>query len=98
MIKKRKISSSLAVGLAAWLVLFFSGTVTCQATEKKNIPPTTADHTRFKALKKTFTNGQEVTRACLGCHTEAAKQVHDSIHWTWDWEDNLGKKQALNNF
>jgi hypothetical protein len=35
----------------------------------------TADHSKFIQLQKPFKSGQEVTEACLSCHTEAAKQV-----------------------
>jgi len=63
----------------------------------------TADHGRFKALQQAFASGPEVTRACLTCHTEAAKQVHRSKHWTWEFLNpatgqRLGKKHVINNF
>jgi hypothetical protein len=63
----------------------------------------TADHSKFKELQQTFKTGPEVTRACLACHTEAAKQVHKSKHWTWeflnpDTHQRLGKKNTINNF
>lgn len=65
--------------------------------------PTTADHSKFEALKGPFASGPEVTRACLTCHTEAAKQVMGSIHWTWDYEhpetgQRLGKRRVINAF
>jgi len=81
------------------------------AAEKKAQPSaveqraarTTADHSKFEALQKDFQTGPEVTKACLSCHTEAAKQVHKTKHWTWEWvnPDNgqrLGKKHIVNNF
>lgn len=43
----------------------------------------TADHTKHEALKQTFDSGPEVTKACLSCHSEAAAQIHKTIHWTW---------------
>ena len=63
----------------------------------------TADHSRFKELQGPFVSGEEVTRACLSCHTEAAKQVIDTRHWTWDYSNpdtgqRLGKKTMLNGF
>jgi octaheme c-type cytochrome (tetrathionate reductase family) len=63
----------------------------------------TADHTKFEALQKPFASGPEVTRACLGCHTEAGKQFMHNIHWTWSYKDEvtgqqLGKKYLVNNF
>jgi octaheme c-type cytochrome (tetrathionate reductase family) len=64
---------------------------------------TTADHGKFKELQQDFKSGPEVTKACLACHTEAAKQVHHSKHWTWEFtnpQNNqlLGKKHVINNF
>ena len=83
--------------MAGWLVSLgvFSGTA--YASES------TADHSKFKELDKDFKTGPEVTKACLSCHTEAAKQVHKTPHWTWDFmnpttEQRLGKKNVLNNF
>ncbi|PLX36541.1 MAG: cytochrome C [Hyphomicrobiales bacterium] len=72
-----------------------------QKTAKK--PGATADHTKFEILQKPFASGPEVTQACLSCHTEAAKQVHKSIHWTWDYThpktgQKLGKKNVINAF
>ena len=63
----------------------------------------TADHSKFKELQQTFNSGPEVTKVCLSCHTEAAKQVHMTKHWTWEYrnpETNqlLGKKHVINNF
>jgi len=63
----------------------------------------TADHSKFEALKKPFASGPEVTKACLTCHTEAAKQVQKTKHWTWefmnpDTKQRLGKKNVINNF
>lgn len=63
----------------------------------------TADHSKFDELKKDFKSGPEVTKACLECHTEAAKQVHATKHWTWeflnpDTKQKLGKKNVINNF
>jgi len=63
----------------------------------------TADHTQFQALQGPFNSPEEVTEACLSCHTEAARQVMETPHWTWDYinEDTgqrLGKKTMLNSF
>lgn len=64
---------------------------------------TTADHSKFTELQKPFTSGPEVTKACLACHTEAAKQIHLTRHWNWEFlnpenKQRLGKKNILNNF
>jgi octaheme c-type cytochrome (tetrathionate reductase family) len=63
----------------------------------------TADHSKFKELQQSFATGPEVTQACLTCHTEAAKQVHSTKHWTWEFLNpdsgqQLGKKHIINNF
>ena len=70
---------------------------------KKMVPKPTADHRKFKQLKEDFKRGPEVTKACLSCHTEAAGQVHNTIHWTWgkkkkDQIHELGKAYTLNSF
>ena len=74
------------------------------ATHFKNTASdSTADHSKFKELRKSFRSGPEVTKACLTCHTEAAKQVHKTKHWTWEFLNpktgqRLGKKNVINNF
>jgi octaheme c-type cytochrome (tetrathionate reductase family) len=55
-----------------------------------------------------YASGAEVTRACLDCHPEAASQVMQTTHWTWEsepfevsWRDEpvtIGKINQLNNF
>ncbi len=57
-------------------------TMAQQATKEKNLW-ITVDHSRIEALQKDFRSGLEVTQACLSCHTEAADQIHKTIHWTW---------------
>lgn len=63
----------------------------------------TADHSKFEELDGPFSTGPEVTKACIGCHTEAAKQIHKTKHWTWqltnpDTGQELGKLKVINNF
>ena len=63
----------------------------------------TADHAKFRELQRPFGSGPEVTKACLYCHTEAAKQIHKTKHWTWEFlnpeqKQMLGKKHIVNNF
>ncbi|MCC2113263.1 MAG: hypothetical protein KDJ16_14610, partial [Hyphomicrobiales bacterium] len=73
------------------------------ATTASTTKTSTADHSKFEELKGPFASGPEVTKACLKCHTEAAKQIHKTKHWTWDVVNpttgrNLGKKNVINNF
>ncbi len=63
----------------------------------------TADHRKFAQLQQPFRTGEEVTEACLDCHTEAAEQVMATRHWTWDYSNpatgqRLGKMTMLNSF
>ncbi len=63
----------------------------------------TTDHKAFKQLNREFKTGQEVTRVCLSCHTKAAKQLHKTKHWRWDFThpqtgQALGKRNIVNNF
>ncbi len=75
-----------------------------QSTPRPVTPgKSTADHSKFKELQGPFTSGPEVTKACIGCHTEAAKQIHKTTHWTWDYTNlatgqQLGKRRVINNF
>jgi len=67
----------------------------------KNV--STADHTKFKELQRSFSSGPEVTKVCLQCHTEAAGQVMQTQHWTWEYHNKrtgqtLGKKHVINNY
>ena len=64
------------------------------------------DHTNI--INEPMATGQEVTAVCLSCHEDAAHQVMDTTHWTWqappvevDWRDepvSVGKANTLNNF
>ena len=67
-------------------------------------PWTTTDHSKHAALQKEFGNGNEITAACLSCHSEAGEQFKQTIHWTWIGDTTkdgkvLGKAgDSLNNF
>mgnify|MGYP006303771559 CR=1 FL=1 len=66
-------------------------------------PWSTVDHGVHEALQQDFGSGPEVTEACLSCHNQAAKQVQETIHWTWicpaDPQGVMGKDGlTLNNF
>ncbi|MGV6813368.1 MAG: hypothetical protein ACWA47_14055 [Brevirhabdus sp.] len=63
----------------------------------------TANHAEFEILQQEFKSGEEVTAACLSCHTEASDQVMHSIHYTWDYTSEtsgqqLGKSRVINSF
>ena len=115
MFSKLKIALSTLVAGAtvAALTAFASPAPTPAQTAAKAAPApaamvkkesnSTADHSKFKELQKEFKSGPEVTKACLTCHTEAAKQIQKTKHWTWeflnpDTKQKLGKKNIINNF
>jgi len=88
-----RLLSGLALALAA-------STAPAQPVEPK---ASTADHGKFEELQQELKSGPEVTRACLGCHTEAAKQLHKTTHWTWQFDhektgQRLGKRYVVNSF
>ena len=43
----------------------------------------TTDHSQHPILKQEFARPEDVTKACLSCHNQAASQIHKTIHWTW---------------
>ncbi|KAA6186112.1 tetrathionate reductase family octaheme c-type cytochrome [Thiohalocapsa marina] len=96
---------------ATLVAVLFAATTAAQALAAEGgadrSPPrsgaSTADHSKFPSLQGPFSSGPEVTAACLRCHTEGAKQIHDSIHWTWEYAhprtgQQLGKRHVINNY
>lgn len=80
------------------------GRVMAQQATKNQSDWTTADHSKYAALQKTFKSGEEITQACTSCHSEAVEQFKQTIHWSWiGYEDKNGKKlgkagDSINNF
>jgi len=78
-------------------------TMARQAT-RAQMPWTTSDHSKHAALQKSFSEGQQITAACLSCHSEAEQQFKQTIHWTWIGHTDENGKQlgkagdSLNNF
>lgn len=74
------------------------------ATVPNRLPPT--DHTDL--IQGPLETGQDVTAECTRCHEEAAHEVTQTSHWTWESEPvmlpgredlvTVGKKNQLNNF
>jgi octaheme c-type cytochrome (tetrathionate reductase family) len=110
--RKQSILMAALVILAGSVALPLVRADEAPAASKKTAQPssvelraarTTADHSKFEALQKDFKTGPEVTKACISCHTEAAKQIHKTKHWTWEWinpenKQRLGKRWVVNNF
>jgi octaheme c-type cytochrome (tetrathionate reductase family) len=99
--KKHRTHWHTAALVVGWLVSFGAFAISGTAAAAANA--STADHSKFKELQQKFSSGPEVTKACLACHTEAAKQVHATKHWTWEFLNpvtlqKVGKKTMVNNF
>lgn len=71
--------------------------------------PVRAPHTDHSSLLPgPFETGSDVTRACLDCHEDAAYDVAQTVHWTWESEPvelpgrdepvTIGKKNQINNY
>ena len=68
--------------------------------------PVHVDHADI--VRGEFKTGQDVTRACLECHPDAAADIMKTTHWTWEskafdvpWRDTpvtIGKINQINNF
>ncbi|RTZ98806.1 MAG: cytochrome C [Deltaproteobacteria bacterium] len=64
----------------------------------------TVDHSKLKELQQVFTSGEQITDACLSCHTDADQQLKKTFHWTWTdpnspEKNRRGKAQySVNNF
>jgi len=67
------------------------------------------DHSGFVELRKNFNTPEDVTRACLGCHSLAGQEVMKTSHWLWSKNVvnypgkeketiSVGKKNLISNF
>jgi len=69
-------------------------------------PIPSVKHSKLSALQRDFKTPQDVTEACLSCHTETHKEVMASSHWNWERVayvegrgiSSVGKKNVMNNF
>lgn len=68
-------------------------------------PQPHVDHTNL--ITGELKAGPDVTRACLECHPDAAKEVMQTAHWTWLGDQavlpsgevvEVGKRNVINNF
>ena len=68
--------------------------------------PAHTDHSFF--FHEPFADGPSVTRACLECHQDSAREVMQTTHWNWQGEEvivpghtglvRIGKRNVINNF
>ena len=70
------------------------------------IRPAHVDHTEL--MPGPYATAQDVTKACVACHEDAANQIIHTTHWTWESDPitlpdrdepvTTGKKNSINNF
>jgi len=105
---------SWTVGLVGILLLILVPVLyylprTQKAKDPAAYIPTKAAHVDHKDIVQgDFKTGQDVTRACLECHEDAATDLMKTTHWTWEskvfdvpWRDDdvtIGKINQINNF
>jgi octaheme c-type cytochrome (tetrathionate reductase family) len=73
-----------------------------------NVVPESQHTDHSHIIQGEFTSGQDVTSACLKCHPDAASELMQTTHWTWEsrqfdvpWRDEpvtIGKINQINNF
>ena len=59
-----------------------------------------------QGIQGPFPTPMDVTKKCLECHDNAAHDIMQTSHWTWELEQDVagqgnvfrGKKNAINNF
>jgi hypothetical protein len=99
-----RIGYKLAVGLIMALALV--GLVlglNAQQAEATAKQASVVDHSKLPALQGSSETPQQVTQACLSCHTDAADEIMHTTHWTWEYVNEttgqtVGKKTLINNF
>jgi len=90
-------------------VLYFLPRANKPSTNPEDYLPTKLVHVdHHDIVQGEFTTGQDVTRACLECHEDAATDLMKTTHWTWEskefnvpWRDvpvTIGKINQINNF
>lgn len=101
----------LAIGLLVvvpYLYLSWESPATQRSDPAARIPVKAAHVDHRDIVKGPFKTGQDVTRACLACHKDAASDVMKTSHWTWEskpvsvpWRAqpvSIGKANQINNF
>jgi octaheme c-type cytochrome (tetrathionate reductase family) len=90
-------------------VLYFLPRAHQSSTNPEDYLPVKAVHVDHSDIVNgDFETGQDVTRACLECHEDAATEFMKTTHWTWEsesfdvpWREDdvtIGKINQINNF
>ena len=88
----------ILVGMALILAVFGLGSNSSDVLAQEGNP-----HASLSALAGPFEKPQDVTAACLTCHADAALDIMQTVHWTWEYTDPvtgqvLGKNNVVNNY
>ncbi|OKY74609.1 MAG: cytochrome C [Desulfobulbaceae bacterium DB1] len=70
------------------------------------VPVAANANENHKEISGPFATPMDVTKKCLECHEDAARDVMATSHWTWSLEQDVpgqgkvqrGKKDVINNF
>ncbi|HFC12115.1 MAG TPA: tetrathionate reductase family octaheme c-type cytochrome [Anaerolineae bacterium] len=95
--------------LVATPLLYFVDSAEVAHTDPwDNVPVRVPDVDHHALLEGPFETGPEVTQACLECHEDAAHEIMQTVHWTWESDPvllegrdepvTIGKKNQINNF
>ncbi len=95
--------------IIAMPIIIFAGQETEMSADPWDSVPVRVPHTNHANLiTGEFESGSDVTKACLECHEDAAHEVAQTVHWTWESEPvsvsghdelvTIGKKNQINNF
>ena len=90
------------------LIVFWPKSATKADDPWANVPEHPVHTSHADIIKGPFESGQEVTRACLECHPEAASDIMMTAHFTWESKPfvvpgrdvpvTIGKANQINNF
>jgi octaheme c-type cytochrome (tetrathionate reductase family) len=94
--------------IAIPVIIFWPRQVQAQDTPRAFMPARQVHTPHTDLMRGPYETGQQVTQACLECHPEAAGQIMQTTHWTWEsepfevaWRDEpvtIGKANQINNF
>jgi len=60
----------------------------------RNTTPS-VDHSKFDILNQPFDSAQQLTAACLSCHTERGHEIMATSHWNWEREEEMSGKGVV---
>ncbi len=90
------------------LIIFWPKQAVDKSDPWAGVPQHPVHTSHADIIKGPFTTGQDVTKNCLTCHPEAARDIMMTTHWTWESKPftipgraepvTIGKLNQINNF